>query len=134
MKKTYSYQILGISHTASKSEVKAAYRKLALIYHPDRNTAKEAHQKFLEINAAYTSIMKDDYDYQWYLEQLQRQYKRQSDADQLYKEKIREILNQKKQESKENNDKVAEDIKFYVLIVLVVLAIIYTVFNLLLKP
>lgn len=133
MKKAYSYQILGISHSASKSEVKKAYRKLALIYHPDRNTSADAHQKFLEINAAYTSIMKDDYDYTWYLEQLQRQYKRQSDADILYKERIKEILKQKKQESKENNDKVTEDIKFYVLIVLVVLSIIYTIYNLLIR-
>lgn len=47
------YQILGVSKTASVEEIKKAYRKLALEYHPDRNKTKEAEQKFKEINKAY---------------------------------------------------------------------------------
>lgn len=47
------YDILGVKKDASKEEIKKAYRKLALEYHPDRNKAKEAAQKFKEINEAY---------------------------------------------------------------------------------
>lgn len=47
------YDILGVSKSASAAEIKAAYRKLALKWHPDRNKEKDAHEKFKEINEAY---------------------------------------------------------------------------------
>lgn len=47
------YQVLGVSKTASGDEIKKAYRKMALQYHPDRNKTKEAEAKFKEINNAY---------------------------------------------------------------------------------
>ncbi len=47
------YQILGVSKTASVDEIKRAYRKLALQYHPDRNKSKEAEGKFKEVTKAY---------------------------------------------------------------------------------
>lgn len=47
------YSILGVSKSASAEEIKHAYRKLALQYHPDRNKTKEAEEKFKEINKAY---------------------------------------------------------------------------------
>lgn len=47
------YQILGISKNATEAEIKRAYRKLALQYHPDRNKSKEAEEKFKEVNKAY---------------------------------------------------------------------------------
>jgi len=47
------YQILGVSKTSSADEIKKAYRKLALMYHPDRNKSKEAEGKFKEVTKAY---------------------------------------------------------------------------------
>ncbi|KKP94382.1 MAG: hypothetical protein A2152_02275 [Candidatus Levybacteria bacterium RBG_16_35_6] len=52
MAKDY-YQILGVSKNASAADIKKAYRKLALEYHPDRNKSKEAETKFKEVNKAY---------------------------------------------------------------------------------
>jgi curved DNA-binding protein len=48
------YQVLGVGRQASKDEIKKAYRKLALQFHPDRNpNNKEAENKFKEVNEAY---------------------------------------------------------------------------------
>lgn len=48
------YQILGVSRSASAEEIRSAYRKLALKYHPDRNPGdKQAEEKFKEMNEAY---------------------------------------------------------------------------------
>jgi len=47
------YDILGVSKNASKEEIKKAYRKLALEWHPDRNKSSNANDKFKEINEAY---------------------------------------------------------------------------------
>ena len=52
-KKRDYYQVLGISSSASDEEVKKAFRKLALEYHPDRNKDDSATERFKEINEAY---------------------------------------------------------------------------------
>lgn len=56
MSKDY-YKILGISKDATQEEIKKAYRRLAMKYHPDRNKgSKEAEEKFKEINEAYAVL------------------------------------------------------------------------------
>ncbi len=51
------YKILGVSKNASQEEIKKAYRKLALKYHPDRNKGnKEAEERFKDINEAYAVL------------------------------------------------------------------------------
>ncbi|XP_059178732.1 dnaJ homolog subfamily B member 9-like [Physella acuta] len=47
------YKILGVRKSASDKEIKKAFRKLALKYHPDKNKEKGAEEKFLKIGKAY---------------------------------------------------------------------------------
>jgi molecular chaperone DnaJ len=57
MAKRDYYEVLGVSRTASADEIKKAYRKLAMQYHPDRNPGnKEAEEKFKEAAEAYEAL------------------------------------------------------------------------------
>src|SRR3989442_11714318 len=53
------YETLGVPKNASKEDIKNSYRKLALQYHPDRNKAHGAEEKFKEISEAY-AVLSDD--------------------------------------------------------------------------
>ena len=55
------YEVLGVSKTASDSELKSAYRKLAKKYHPDMNPGDaEAEKKFKEASEAYAILSDAD--------------------------------------------------------------------------
>lgn len=50
------YDVLGVSKSAGLDDIKKAYRKFALEWHPDRNKASNASEKFKEINEAYAVL------------------------------------------------------------------------------
>ena len=53
------YEVLGVSRDASTDDIKKAYRKLAMKYHPDRNEGgKDAEEKFKEVSEAY-DVLRD---------------------------------------------------------------------------
>ncbi|WP_456380929.1 molecular chaperone DnaJ [Thiolapillus sp.] len=62
MSKRDYYEVLGVSRTATSVEIKKAYRKLAMKYHPDRNSGEDGEQaeiKFKEVKLAY-EVLSDD--------------------------------------------------------------------------
>ncbi|XP_078445372.1 uncharacterized protein LOC144714490 isoform X2 [Wolffia australiana] len=54
------YEVLGVAPSATPQEIKRAYRKLALKFHPDVNKEANAEEKFLRIKHAYNSLISSD--------------------------------------------------------------------------
>lgn len=54
------YEVLDVSKTSSDAELKAAYRKQALLWHPDKNKSPEATEKFKQVNEAYEILSDKD--------------------------------------------------------------------------
>jgi DnaJ-class molecular chaperone len=54
------YKVLQVPRNASKSEIREAYRKLALKFHPDKNKEKDAAQMFADLQGAYQVLANDE--------------------------------------------------------------------------
>lgn len=67
MEKKTHYETLGVPTAASQEQIKSAYKKLALQYHPDRNSAPYAEEVFKQINSAYQvlsdPLLRHSYDF-----------------------------------------------------------------------
>ncbi|MDU1245934.1 MAG: DnaJ domain-containing protein, partial [Enterobacteriaceae bacterium] len=53
MAKRDYYEVLGVSRDAEEREIKKAYKRLAMKFHPDRNQDTDAEEKFKEVKEAY---------------------------------------------------------------------------------
>lgn len=82
------YQILGVNENASIDEIKKAYRRLSLQFHPDKNPSPEATEKYKKINEAY-DILGDEQNKKKYDMERQNPFMRMggnvNDVDEIFK-------------------------------------------------
>ena len=120
------YDILGLQEGASKKEIKQAYRKMAMLYHPDLNPGKESKQKFIDILEAYEYLMgirQMNNGKGMSYEDLQKFYElmkkaAEEKAKREYREKVREFKKQKERKQAEEYQKA-----IYLLVAILVLAV-----------
>jgi len=90
------YRILEVSPTATQAEIKQAYRRLAKLFHPDRNRSTSNHEKIAKVNAAY-EILGDPHNRRSY-DQL-RIYRTQLDGADFASEAGRSSKKQRQQQA-----------------------------------
>ena len=90
------YEVLGVKRESSKDEIKDAYRKLAMQFHPDRNKDAGAEERFKEISEAY-AVLSDDQKRQQYNnlghQGFDQQYTREDIFREATPEEVKERLN-----------------------------------------
>ena len=61
------YEILGVPKTASEEQIKKAYKKLAIKFHPDKNKCKGAEEAFKQVNQAFSVLGNKDKKAHYYM-------------------------------------------------------------------
>lgn len=78
------YDVLGVARDASAEDIKKAFRKLAMQYHPDRNSTPEAEDKFKDVNEAY-AVLGDPEKRQQYDMYGAERFGQQFDRDEIFR-------------------------------------------------
>ena len=104
------YRILGVDSQASEQEIRIAFRKKAFEYHPDRNRAADAGDRFKEVNEAYqvlsNSVRRSQYDRSRYAERERAEKERR---EQIWKEQVRREQAQREQAQREQPRRDTEE-------------------------
>ena len=103
--KTDYYKILGVHVYSDKKEIKKAYKKLAMMYHPDKNQSPSAEKKFKKINEAY-SVLSDDTKRKKYDKLRASQFMKRRNTT-----TILEYTSTDKQHKRSKDDKIMKNVK-----------------------
>ncbi len=103
VKKTY-YEILEVDKKASQEDIKSAYRRLAMLYHPDKNKLPEAEGLFKGISEAY-SVLSDP--------GKRRQYDLNNEPKNVLRRKKHEMMWQIIREQKEREARILWEFNLY---------------------
>ncbi|MBD5088269.1 MAG: J domain-containing protein [Clostridiales bacterium] len=103
------YKVLEIHNSASKDEIRKAYRNLARKYHPDSNPGnKEAEEKFKEINDAY-AILSDEQKKEQY--DREASMKKSSMNGEMFQQKTKQSSTKTTQPTKTSSNRAKSDFK-----------------------
>ena len=107
------YQILNISENATDEEIKIAYRKLAILYHPDKNKNIDANKKFVEIKNSYDILLNPV---------KRKKFDKELEIQRL-KNKIHNELNEKIIKSQQDKTQKKYGFRKFTLIIIIVISI-----------
>jgi len=110
------YDVLEVKKTATEEEIKNAYRKLALKYHPDRNSNLESHQQFIEITEAKELLLdsgkRNVYDYEYFEgESFKGESSKHSDTKYQYSQDFSQSYYYEEEDEGNNFEEVANEIR-----------------------
>ncbi len=110
------YGILSVSYECNDKQIKSAFRKLALQYHPDHNSSTEAEQKFRKICEAY-EVLKDPQKRAAYNQFYHETFK--------YNHKASEISRNQENRRQDNTKRVIDSIAYVIFIICGIIPVMY---------